>query len=109
MAPDLLKQFCSITINSAPDGGTSLVMSSTHDQVQADVVLSFAADEKPRELLFNAMGFSGSLTFKEWLINTPEEAELFAPPASDNTENVRQEDVLRMIAALMERLLEETE
>lgn len=109
MAPDLLKQFCSITINSAPDGGNSLVMSSTHDQVQADVVLGFAADEKPRELLFNAMGFSGSLAFKEWLINAPEEAALFAPPASDNTENVRQEDVLRMIAALMERLLEETE
>lgn len=109
MAPDLLKQFCTISNSSAPDGGASLIMSSTHDQVQAEVTLGFAPDETPREMLFNAMGYSGTITIKEWLINTPEQAEIFAPPASDNTTNVRQEDVLRMIAALMERLLEETE
>jgi hypothetical protein len=84
-------------------------MSSTHDQVQAEVTLGFAPDETPREMIFDAMGYSGTITIKEWLINTPEQAEIFAPPASDNTTNVRQEDVLRMIAALMERLLEETE
>jgi len=109
MAPDLLKQFCTISNSSAPDGGASLIMSSTHDQVQAEVTLGFAPDETPREMLFNTMGYSGTITIKEWLINTPEQAEIFAPPASDNTKNVRQEDVLRMIAALMERLLEETE
>jgi dienelactone hydrolase len=109
MAPDLLKQFCNFNNSSAPDGGTTLIISSAHDEVPAEVTLSFAPDETPRELRFNALGYAGTINIQKWQINGPEEAELFAPPPNAKAKDVRQEDVLRMIAALMERILEEAE
>lgn len=105
-APEFLATYGDIEVlQDTP--GAEVLRFRPKDAKMREVVIEagFAAQGKPASIRIAARGVTLDLRIAEWALNIPMAPA--APPPEQETQAVRQEDLLRMFAAGYERLLEE--
>jgi hypothetical protein len=100
-APDVFSQY--LSVERREGDVPALVVTSHHKQARGQGVVELAADGRiPRRILLGTDGQMGEITVRQWLVNSVAPDALFDPPPELARQNVRQEDVCRMIAAMFD-------
>lgn len=105
---EMLKQVINFS-SAAKDNGTEVTLTSKHPGTPGCVKIRFDAAGAPLRADFDIAGVKGAMVVSEWKFNVDILPGEFEPPAGRTVRAVKQDDVLRMIAAAYERLLEEME
>jgi len=109
LAPEMLKSFGTFRVSAGDQGGVRINIDIKYNKFKGLLYLMFDKDGKPDSAVFNSKEAQLSCKFKDWRLRETTSAGLFEPPAGSQAQEVRQEDMLRMIAAVFERLLETIE
>lgn len=109
MAPAVLSDYC--TLVEKPTAGKRRTIQLRVNPRKAAGVLEmvFAHDDTPVAASWDIGGTTGKATFRYWQIDAVMDAAAFEAPTTTQRKVVRQEDLLRMFAAVAEYLLEMTE
>jgi len=107
MAPDLARQYCTVTAMPALGDKYVLSVKSKQRNVPGEMLISYKRDETPFNIAADIMGFAGTLDINEWKINHEVADDFFEPPAGRAAQAVEQRDALMMLASMGNRLLEE--
>mgnify|MGYP000943722510 CR=1 FL=1 len=106
MAPEMLKKVAEWTVVREADNKTGVAVNINHAKFKGRLYLLFEQNGKPESGHFHAKNVALSFQFSDWQLNVPTPAAFFSPPENLQGKPVNQQDVLRMFAAVFERLLE---
>ncbi len=109
MAPEMLKSYAQVSVTPTAQGMTRVAVDIPHPKFKGRINLVFDADGVPQSGFFAVGGVQGTFTITDWRLDAETPATAFAPPGNLTARDVSQEDVLRMTAAVFERLLESVE
>jgi dienelactone hydrolase len=106
MAPEILTGYTRVATTPTTEGMTRVAVDIPHPDFFGRINLVFDAKGALKSGFFSLSGVQGTLTISEWRLDAETPETDFAPPAGRTAREVNQEDVLRMIAAIFNRLLE---
>jgi hypothetical protein len=106
MAPEMITSYARVSVTPTSEGMTRVAVDIPHPDFYGRVNLVFDADGAPKSGFFSVGGVQGTLTISDWRLDAATPEAEFAPPAGRAVREVNQEDVLRMTAAVFDRLLE---
>jgi len=107
-APEVFAQHLQV-VDAAPEGAPErlLEFTLTHPRVKGQGRLRLQRDTlSPREISFDVAGVRGSLAVRQWAVDTISSAEMFREPSAEAVRAVPQQDLLRMMAAMLNFLME---
>ena len=106
MAPEMLTGYTRVAATPTTEGMTRVAVDIPHPDFFGRINLVFDAKGAPKNGFFSVGGVQGTLTISEWRLDAETPEADFGPPAGRTAREVNQEDVLRMVAAIFNRLLE---
>lgn len=106
MAPEMLKKVAGWTVVKEADHKTRVAVDINYAKFKGRLHLLFAQNGKPESGHFHAKNVTASFKISDWKLDAPTPATFFLPPEKLQSQPVNQQDVLRMSAAVFERLLE---
>lgn len=107
--PDVITQMCDFKLSEKEQKTTLTLTSKSQSMKNGRIEIVFDKNEKPLHADIDAAGIKATIDIREWSIDAATPASAFEPPAGTKCQDVRAEDVLRMSAAVYERILEEME
>jgi dienelactone hydrolase len=109
LSPEALQQYYTLSEEPAAGGAREVVVRVSYKKTTGELRLTFGADGAPRAAAWAFEGASGRARFTHWRLNAVAGESLFDAPAGLPRQEVRQEDVMRMLAAAFEFGVEATE
>lgn len=110
LAPGTLQPYMTLNEARGSERERVLEMELRHRSLRITVRMGFARhDGTPRWLTWNDAQGGGRIDISHWGINVAANEEVFAPPDELPRTDVRQDDLLQMIAALFDYALETLE
>jgi len=110
LAPEALKPYAAVTETNGPKNERVVEVQVTRKREKGTVQLAFSRFEHtPLWATWNFDGSSGEAQFTHWRLNAVVEDSLFDAPPEVPRQAVRQDDVLRMFAAMFQFAMEATE
>jgi hypothetical protein len=109
LSPEALKQYYSLGDVKRANGERVVEVTIDHKKARGRLELTFTRDGTPLNAAWSFGGTSGKARFSHWRPNAVTDDAVFEPPPELPRQEVRQEDVLRMFAAVLEFAVEATE
>jgi len=111
LAPDVLDQVAEVRDASPPGGPRTLSIVPKHKGKTLGVVrLALDADGKrPKSVRFDVAGLEGTVLVNAWQFDAPACDAAFEPPAGLSEKKVSQEDLGRMMSALVDFAVEKAQ
>jgi hypothetical protein len=109
-APAVFEQYVQVTEVPASQGDRAVAVTLGHSQLKGTGQVRFRRDTvAPVEITFAREGLQGTVTVRQWALDTIGSAELFREPVCATVREVPQKDILRMFAAAFNLLMEKAQ
>jgi len=109
LSPEALKQYYTLTESCGTNGERAVEVKVDHKKTKGTLNLTFAKDATPLSAAWAFGNVSGKARFTHWRLNAVADDSVFDAPQGLPQRAVRQEDLLRMFAAVFEFAMETTE
>ncbi len=109
LSPEALKQYYTLAESKLPGGEQAVEIRVDYKRTRGTLRWVFARDGTPREVVWDFGESSGRVRFTHWRLGAVADDSLFEVPQGMARQEVRREDLLRMLAAVFEYAVEATE
>lgn len=109
LSPEALKQYYTLADSRGSNGERVVDVRVDYKRTKGNLKLTFAKDTTPLSAAWDFGDVSGKARFTHWRLNAVSDEAVFAAPPGLPRQEVRQEDVLRMLASVFEYAVEATE
>lgn len=109
LSPEALKQYYTLGETRATNGERTVQVRVDYKRTKGELLLTFAKDGTPLKAEWGFGESKGRVRFTHWRLNAVADESVFEEPAGIPRKAVRQEDVLRMFAAVFEYGVEAAE
>ncbi len=106
MAPEMLKKYARLTVTREAEKMIRVAVDIQYPKFNSRLHLLFGQNGRPESGHFQAKNVMASFKITSWELDDPTHAAFFSPLEERQSQPVNQQDVLRMSAAIFERLLE---
>lgn len=109
LSPEALKQYYTLADSHGTNGERVVEVKVAYKKTQGSLSLTFAKDATPLSAAWAFGNVTGTARFSHWRLNAVADDPVFDAPPGLPQQTVRQEDVLRMLAAAFEYGMEAAE
>jgi dienelactone hydrolase len=109
LSPEALQQYYTLADSHGTNGERRVEVKVDYKNVKGTLNLTFAKDATPLVAEWAFGHASGKARLTHWRLNAVADESVFDPPRGLPRKEVRQEDLLRMFAAVFEFAMEATE
>jgi hypothetical protein len=109
LAPEILAKYWTLEEIQQTNGNRTVAVHVDYKRTQGTLKLDFAKDATPLRADWTFGNAVGRARFTHWKLNSAVADAVFEPPAELQSQDVRQEDLLRMFGAAFEFVVETLE